>query len=81
MIERLRQALDHLPERMQDEVAEFIEQVIGIDERDWQDVPYNAAQAEIRRNKRVRGNMLEAETIRINHQDDEERAAAGAGVE
>ena len=76
MNERLQRALDRLPQRMQDEVAEIIELIIGEDERDWQDTPFSQAQAEIRRDKRLRGNMVEAKLVRVNHQDDEEKAKA-----
>ena len=76
MNERLQQALDRLPQRMQDEVAEVIERIIGEDERDWQDTPFSQAQAEIRRDKRLRGNMVEAKLVRVNRQDDEEKAKA-----
>ena len=76
MNERLQRALDHLPERMQDEVAEIIERIIGEDERDWEDVPFSEGQAEIRRDKRLWGNMVEAKIVRSNHCGDDERLAA-----
>ena len=76
MNERLQRALNRLPERMQDEVAEIIERIIGQDERDWEDTPYSEAQAEIRRDKRLWGNMVEAKVVRSNHFSDDERMVA-----